>query len=328
MRRRALAVGRAAVAVPLMLAVVASATGWLYAIGPRATLPGPRHRRRTAARRAVEACVGAAARVPRRLGGRRGSPRAARALRACRAPDRRAAARARRRRLGLPRHRRLDPRHPADPGGRGVPRGVAAARRLPRSGARRSRRRAARPCARRHPLALAAAARGVRRRRGWARRARRDPARAPDLAARAARPGGGPPAGRRPRGSDRRRADAARARTRTAQAARLAPRRRAAARLDDAAHLPRDGLRRDGDRAARDRARRPPAGLLGRRRSHLAAAGAASGRPPRRRDLRLRSGRPLGEPARRRPAVHAPVLAVRDEPRPRRASRSSTAAGT
>ena len=42
MRRGALAVGRAAVAVPLMIAVVASATGWLYAIGPRATLPGPR----------------------------------------------------------------------------------------------------------------------------------------------------------------------------------------------------------------------------------------------------------------------------------------------
>jgi lysyl-tRNA synthetase, class II len=42
MRRGALAVGRAAVAVPLMLAVVASATGWLYVIGTRAALPGRR----------------------------------------------------------------------------------------------------------------------------------------------------------------------------------------------------------------------------------------------------------------------------------------------
>lgn len=42
MRRRVLAVGRVAIAVPLMLAVVVSATGWLYTIGPRATLPGPR----------------------------------------------------------------------------------------------------------------------------------------------------------------------------------------------------------------------------------------------------------------------------------------------
>ena len=42
MRRRALAAGRVAVAVPLMLAVAAAATGWLYAIGPRAPVPGPR----------------------------------------------------------------------------------------------------------------------------------------------------------------------------------------------------------------------------------------------------------------------------------------------
>ena len=54
------------------------------------------------------------------------------------------------------------------------------------------------------------------------------------------------------------------ARARAAQATRVADRGRAAARLDDAAHLPRHGLRRDRDRAARDRARRPPAGLLGR----------------------------------------------------------------
>ena len=42
MRRRLAAVGRVALAVPLMVAVVASATGWLYAIGPHAPLPGPR----------------------------------------------------------------------------------------------------------------------------------------------------------------------------------------------------------------------------------------------------------------------------------------------
>ncbi|HUJ91871.1 MAG TPA: hypothetical protein VLW05_04170, partial [Gaiellaceae bacterium] len=42
MRRRALAVARVAVAVPLMLAVVAATTGWLYTIGPYAPLPGPR----------------------------------------------------------------------------------------------------------------------------------------------------------------------------------------------------------------------------------------------------------------------------------------------
>jgi lysyl-tRNA synthetase class 2 len=42
MRRRMLAAGRVAIAAPLMLAVAASATGWLYTIGPYATLPGPR----------------------------------------------------------------------------------------------------------------------------------------------------------------------------------------------------------------------------------------------------------------------------------------------
>lgn len=42
MRRGVLAVGRVVVAVPLMLGVVASATGWLYMIGPGATLLGPR----------------------------------------------------------------------------------------------------------------------------------------------------------------------------------------------------------------------------------------------------------------------------------------------
>lgn len=42
MRRGLFAVGRVVIAVPLMLAVVASATGWLYAIGPHAQLPGPR----------------------------------------------------------------------------------------------------------------------------------------------------------------------------------------------------------------------------------------------------------------------------------------------
>ena len=42
MRRGALAVGRAAVAAPLMLAVAAAATGWLYVIGPHAPLPGRR----------------------------------------------------------------------------------------------------------------------------------------------------------------------------------------------------------------------------------------------------------------------------------------------
>ena len=42
MRRRALALARVTVAVPLMLAVVAASTGWLYAIGPHAPLPGPR----------------------------------------------------------------------------------------------------------------------------------------------------------------------------------------------------------------------------------------------------------------------------------------------
>ena len=42
MRRRALAAGRVVIAVPLMLAVAAAATGWLYALGPRAPLPGPR----------------------------------------------------------------------------------------------------------------------------------------------------------------------------------------------------------------------------------------------------------------------------------------------
>ena len=67
----------------------------------------------------------------------------------------------------------------------------------------------------------------------------------------------------------------------------------------------------------RDRARRPPPRLLGGRRSHVAAAGVPSSRLPRRRHLRLRSGRPLGEPARRRPSVHAAVLALGDEPRTR-----------
>ena len=42
MRRGALAVGRVAVAAPLMLAVAAAATGWLYVIGPHAPLPGRR----------------------------------------------------------------------------------------------------------------------------------------------------------------------------------------------------------------------------------------------------------------------------------------------
>jgi lysyl-tRNA synthetase, class II len=42
MRRHVLAVGRVTIGVPLMLAVVASATGWLYTIGPSASLPGPR----------------------------------------------------------------------------------------------------------------------------------------------------------------------------------------------------------------------------------------------------------------------------------------------
>ena len=42
MRRRVLALGRVAVAVPLMVAVAAAATGWLYAIGPFAPVPGPR----------------------------------------------------------------------------------------------------------------------------------------------------------------------------------------------------------------------------------------------------------------------------------------------
>ncbi len=42
MRRRARAVGRVAIVAPLMLAVAASATGWLYTIGPHAALPGPR----------------------------------------------------------------------------------------------------------------------------------------------------------------------------------------------------------------------------------------------------------------------------------------------
>ena len=42
MRRRARAVGRVAIVAPLMLAVAASATGWLYTIGPYAALPGPR----------------------------------------------------------------------------------------------------------------------------------------------------------------------------------------------------------------------------------------------------------------------------------------------
>jgi lysyl-tRNA synthetase class 2 len=41
-RRRILAVGRVAIAVPLMIAVAATATGWLYAIGPFAPVPGPR----------------------------------------------------------------------------------------------------------------------------------------------------------------------------------------------------------------------------------------------------------------------------------------------
>jgi len=41
-RRRAVAVGRVVLAVPLMLAVVAAATGWLYVVGPHAPLPGPR----------------------------------------------------------------------------------------------------------------------------------------------------------------------------------------------------------------------------------------------------------------------------------------------
>ena len=42
MRRGMLAAGRAAIAVPLMLTVVAVTTGWLYTIGPGARLPGPR----------------------------------------------------------------------------------------------------------------------------------------------------------------------------------------------------------------------------------------------------------------------------------------------
>ena len=42
MRRHVLAAARVAVAVPLMLAVVAAATGWLYVVGPNASLPGPR----------------------------------------------------------------------------------------------------------------------------------------------------------------------------------------------------------------------------------------------------------------------------------------------
>ena len=42
MRRRALAAGRIAIVAPLMLAVAAAATGWLYTIGPHARLPGPR----------------------------------------------------------------------------------------------------------------------------------------------------------------------------------------------------------------------------------------------------------------------------------------------
>ena len=42
MRRHLLALGRVMIAVPLMLAVAATATGWLYEIGPHAPLPGPR----------------------------------------------------------------------------------------------------------------------------------------------------------------------------------------------------------------------------------------------------------------------------------------------
>ena len=42
MRRHVLALARVAVAVPLMLAVVAAATGWLYVVGPNASVPGPR----------------------------------------------------------------------------------------------------------------------------------------------------------------------------------------------------------------------------------------------------------------------------------------------
>jgi len=41
-RRRILALGRVALAVPLMVAVAAAATGWLYTIGPFAPVPGPR----------------------------------------------------------------------------------------------------------------------------------------------------------------------------------------------------------------------------------------------------------------------------------------------
>ena len=326
MRRRVLASGASPSPCRCCSPSLASATGWLYAIGrPRASARAADRRRRCRSTSSSRHASVSLARVRRRLGARRRRARSARALGADRAADR-------------PRSSSLSAsatwaylatgvsiaRRPADPGARRVRsrrRGCTPStspRRSSVSAARVLGRRAADARRERWPLVLV----GVRRRRRASLDlARRDPPGRPHRRC-----------SQRSRRTRSARSRRARRRRVGVAAARAGPRPRARASGAPGRSSSRFCSRScDAARPARDRARRGRRpSCSSRSRSSRAATTSTARRSARsqprvllRLALRRSSpifaygvGRPLGEPHRRRPAVHAPVRRSRETAAP------------